>query len=207
MDFTNSTNSGLTPSCELIEGDVFYSHTVSSGDNQVTIGMSSTLAFATVNYQILLAPQGDTNNLSQIVCDSYASLLTGGFFEVIIDNVLPGDVYYLRAYKPGGLLTTVLDTLLNNTNVKMISEFNGTLSNTNTTQQQFKVFVKENKIELLNNINFFEYDIYGLDGKLYTKNDSKEALQSINISFLNKGIYILSLNGNKDTQSIKFVKY
>lgn len=89
----------------------------------------------------------------------------------------------------------------------MISEFNSTLSTTNTTQQQFKVFVKENKIELLNNINFFDYNIYGLDGMLYTKNDSKEALQSINISFLNKGIYILSLNGNKDTQSIKFVKY
>lgn len=58
---------------------MFYSHIVSSGDNQVTIGMSSTLAIASVNYQILLAPQGDTNNLSQIVCDSYASILAGGF--------------------------------------------------------------------------------------------------------------------------------
>lgn len=104
------------------------------------------LAIASVNYQILLAPQGDTNNLSQIVCDSYASILAGGFFEVNINNVVPGDVYYLRAYKLGGLLPTVLDTLLNNTNVKMISEFNSTLSTTNTTQQQFKVFVKENKI-------------------------------------------------------------
>ncbi len=125
---------------------MFYSHILSSGDNQVTIGMSSTLAIASVNYQILLAPQGDTNNLSQIVCDSYASILAGGFFEVNINNVVPGDVYYLRACKPGGLLPTVLDTLLNNTNVKMISEFNSTLSTTNTTQQQFKVFVKENKI-------------------------------------------------------------
>lgn len=208
LDFNSATPSGLNPACGATD-DVFYMHEVSGGDNKVTIGMVSAgvSLITSVDYQILLAPSGDIGNLQEIGCDSYGVLLVvGGSFEVVINNINPGDVYYLRVYKTSGL-GGVLTNLLNGTSITMVSEYDSTLALESANQQDFKVLVKDNKIDLLNNTDFFEFSIYGLDGKQLAKGDSSDVLQSIDTSYLNKGVYVLNLYNNKNSESVKFVRY
>src|SRR5690606_20104690 len=83
LDFNSSTESGLLPECIAAE-DVFYMNTVSPGDNKVTIGMVSAgiIVLTQFDYQILMAPGGDTNNLQEVVCSSYVvPILANGSFE------------------------------------------------------------------------------------------------------------------------------
>ncbi|MBN2869091.1 MAG: hypothetical protein JXK08_10490 [Flavobacteriaceae bacterium] len=101
LNYDSATDSGLAPSCSSSE-DVFYKHSLSSGDNKLTIGMASgglTLLTTGIDYQILMAPSGDLGQLQEVACSSYnIVLLVGGSFEVIMDNVNENDVYYLRVF-------------------------------------------------------------------------------------------------------------
>jgi hypothetical protein len=206
LDFNSATPSGLSPTCGSTE-DVFYRHAVSSGDNKITIGMLSAgvSLLTSVEYQILLAPNGDTNNLQLVDCDSYAVLLViGGSFELVIDNVNDTDVYYLRVYKTSGL-GGVLTDLLNGTSITMMSEFDPALSTTDVEKVELKVVVKVNEIKLPNS-DYNSYEIYGLDGKKIMSRANGQVVNSINISQLNKGLFVLRLSNGTNTYAHKFVK-
>ncbi|RYH74172.1 T9SS type A sorting domain-containing protein [Flavobacteriaceae bacterium 144Ye] len=60
---------------------------------------------------------------------------------------------------------------------------------------------------LLYNTNVFGFSIYGLDGKQLVRSSLNVIIKSIDISQLNKGIYVLNLNKNKNSESVKIVKY
>lgn len=208
IDFNSATKSGLLPEC-VDEIDVFYKHTVSSGENKVVIGMASVGVFLSTDfdYQILLAPAGNTTNLQEITCSSFnVPILASGSFEQIINNVNVNDVYYLRVYKPSGFLSSVLSDLLSATVVSMTSEYDATLSIENTQQNNFKISIKDNTILFHNNLNYNRFYIYSLDGKKIMSNKSNQTLEAIDISFLNKGLYVLKLENEIDIKAIKFIK-
>lgn len=68
LDFNSATESGLIPQCITAE-DVYYMHTVSSGENKVTIGMVSAgvIVLTQFDYQILVAPNGNIGSLQEVL--------------------------------------------------------------------------------------------------------------------------------------------
>ncbi|WP_034040000.1 T9SS type A sorting domain-containing protein [Wocania ichthyoenteri] len=206
LDYNSATQSGLTPSCGSTE-DIFYMHAVSTGDNKITIGMtsSSVIIAASVEYQILLAPNGDTNNLQLVTCSSYSvPLIIGGSFEQVIENVTDTDVYYLRVYKPTGL-GVELTNLLNGTSITMMSEFDASLSTRDTIKDKIKIIVNEDEIKLYGS-KHNAYEVYSLDGKRIVSNTYREQINLINVSQLNKGLFVLVLTNKTSRNVYKFVK-
>jgi|SRR5690554_3578708 len=207
LDFNSATVSGLMPECASTE-DVFYMHTVSSGDNKVTIGMVSAglIVLTEFDYQILVAPGGNIGSLQEVLCDSYVvPILASGSFELVIDDVNVDDVYFLRVYKPDGL-GGLLSDLLTGTLITMMSEFDSTLSVAETNTNSFKFIVNDNSIKLLNNTEFNNYKVFSLDGKQMISDKSNQLLSDIDISQLNRGLYVLMLQNKRDFKTIKFVK-
>ncbi|MBJ6369823.1 T9SS type A sorting domain-containing protein [Snuella sedimenti] len=205
-DFNSATQSGLSPACGTTE-DVFYKHDVSSGDNKITIGMiSAGVSLATsVNYQILKAPNGNINSLQVITCSSYnVVLVAGGSFEQVIEGINGTDDYYLRIYKPAGL-GGVLTDLINGTSITMVSEFDATLSTNVKNIESLKILTTTNVIKLLNNnVDYSSYTIYNMNGQQVKKSIIKS--NSIHISILKKGLYVLNLIGTSETKVYKFIK-
>jgi hypothetical protein len=203
LNFNTATASGQQPSCGSIVEDVFYAHQISPGDNKLTIELNTSLLtlLTTVEYQILMAPNGDTENLQEIECDSYFVLISiGGGFTKVIDNVDPLDDYYMRIKKR-------TDELINDTTITMTSENDPSLSINGVNNAQFKIIVNQNEIKLMGDQVYQIYEIYSIDGKQIIKNQSSSNLNMIDISNLSKGIYILNLKNNTDKHIIKFVKY
>ncbi|WP_047545965.1 T9SS type A sorting domain-containing protein [Psychroserpens sp. Hel_I_66] len=208
LAFDSASNSMQEPTCVSSE-DIFYKHTVSSGENKVTIGMASlgVIVAVQMNYQILLAPGGDTSNLQDVSCDSYnIPILAGGSFEQIISDVNPGDVYYLRAYVPSGL-GSLLTGLLSSTLVTMVSEFDSTLSTPSIEEESLSYVVNKESIKLLNNQEPLRYQIYSLEGKTVLKSTDFNKIDLIDISSLEKGIYIFAMQNNAIRETSKFIKY
>jgi hypothetical protein len=207
LDFNSATASSLTPACGSSE-DVFYKHTVSTGDNKFTVGMVSAdiTLLTTIEFQLFKAPLGDMGNLEEVVCDDYTVLLVvGGSFEQVIEDVNEGDEFYLRVYRPtglGGLLTS----LLNGTTINMISEFDSTLSIGNVNQSNFKVVVNDNQIKLYNNTEYSNFKIYSLDGKQMMAQQSNQSLNDIDITVLKNGLYVLMLEDEASYKTLKFIK-
>ncbi|MDG5491442.1 T9SS type A sorting domain-containing protein [Psychroserpens sp. SPM9] len=208
LDYDTATKSELEPACSS-EEDVFYQHPVLAGENKVTIGMASAgvILLTQFNYQILVAPGGNLLNLQEITCDNYVvPILANANFELVIDNVNPGDVYYLRVYKPDGL-GGLLTGLLSGTLISMTSEFDATLSTSEVERDQFDYFVNNQKIKLFNINSTLNYKIYNLEGKLILKNDNQKQFKSIDISTLSKGLYVLNIEHQNLNKVFKFVKY
>ncbi|RSK38217.1 T9SS type A sorting domain-containing protein [Mangrovimonas spongiae] len=207
LDFNSATSSALTPACGT-SADVFYKHDISNGDNKITIGMA-TLGLSLgsqIDFQILKAVNGDTNNLEEISCSFYdVIILVGGSFEVVIDDVNPNDDYYLRVYIPSGTLSFLTD-LLNLTTMTMYSEFDATLSLNQENYTKFKMVVGKNSVQLINNKSYTSYQLYDLSGRLIASKNSIKTLKAINTSYLNNGVYIINFKGNGQTKSYKFIK-
>nr|WP_321222709.1 T9SS type A sorting domain-containing protein [uncultured Psychroserpens sp.] len=202
------TDSQLAPTCISSE-DIFYKHTVQTGDNKMTIGMTSAAisAIADVNYQIFVAPEGDMNQLSQLQCDYYTVLiLVGGSFQFVIDDVSLTNSYYLRVYKSTDAGASLAD-LMNNTTITMMSEFDATLSNPEVATNDFNYKVTNDNIILQNNTNVSNYKIYGLEGKLIKNSNTDDNIEYIDISTLSNGIYVLNLVNNNHNKSYKFIKH
>ena len=208
LNYDSATDSGLALSCSSSE-DVFYKHTVSSGDNKLTIGMVSgglTLLSTGIDYQILMAPSGDLGQLQEVACSSYnIVLLVGGSFEVIMDNVNENDVYYLRVFKNSGIGVD-LSALLGGTSITMFSEFDDTLSTENQEIENTKIITKDNTLTVLGNKSFTSSKIYALTGQEVLKEDNTEVIETVDISQLNTGIYVLVLENNDTSVTHKFIK-
>lgn len=207
LNYDSATDSGLTPSCGSSE-DVFYSHTVGTGENKMTIGMASGgLALLTsIDYQILMAPSGDLGQLQEVTCDNYAIIaLVGGSFQFVIDNVSQTNVYYLRVFKNSDFGIN-LNTLLGGTSITMFSEFDATLSTENQEFEDTKIVTKEHELEILGNQSFTSSKIYTLTGQEVLKKDNTEVIDAVDISQLNTGIYVLVLENKNTSITHKFVK-
>lgn len=208
LDFNSATASGLLPACGSTE-DVFYKHTTNVGDNKLTIGMASAgvSLITDVEYQIIEAPNGDLSQKQVLDCDAYTVLLVvGGSFQFVIEDMSASNTYYLRVYKTSGLGGS-LTNLLNGTTITMDSEFDSTLSTVNVNSSEFKFVVKEDEINLYNNTSYNEYSIYALDGKQILNEEKRDVLNSIDISTLAKGIYVMNLKNDNSYNTYKFVKY
>ena len=208
LNYQNSTASGMTPSCLGNNEDVYYRHIPSEGDTVVRIAMATAgLSFiSTMEYQILKAPNGDINNIQQLNCDAYTTiLLVGGSFEFLLTgNVSNTDEYYLRVFKPNSGVN--LTTVLNNTLISMTSA--NTLSAEEANKDaDMKIFVKDNYLNILNNKKLNKYEIYDITGKKVLKY-SLVGDNKINIEYLPAGMYILKINSNENpiSENIKFVK-
>lgn len=208
LNYDNATHSGLLPACDASE-DVFYLHTISLGHNKLTIAMASVgvNVLARVDYQILLAPNGNLNNLSEVTCDHYdVPVLANGGFENIIENVHPGDVYYLRVYNPSGLGAD-RSNFISSSSITMLSEFDLLLSNEDIEEKDIKYVINESEVKLLNNNIFNHYKIYNIDGKKVSENIDNETINSIKIEQLNSGMYILALENKENSKTVlKFIK-
>lgn len=206
LDFNSLSPSGLEPFCKGSD-DAFFMHTVSAGDDKFTIAMvSAAITLLTqVDFQLLKAPNGNLNDLEEITCDQYGVLLiVGGSYEQIIDNVVPGDVYYLRLYKPGGL-GGLLTSLINGTTISMVS--NSTLSIDDLVQNNTKIVVNDDRIMIYGQSEYARYSIYSIEGKEVLKQVSNQPLEQIDISVLRNGLYILVLDGANNARTVhKFVK-
>jgi hypothetical protein len=162
----------------------------------------------TIEYQILLAPNGDIGNLQEIDCNSYSVIIgIGGGFTKVINNVTPLDDYYMRIRKRDDLLGIELTTLINSTTITMTSVYDASLSINEASSTKFKIVVNQNIIKLLGNNDFDHYDIYSLDGKQVFENKMSSSSNMIDISGLNKGIYVLNLKSNRGKHIFKFIKY
>lgn len=207
LDFNSATASSLTPVCSS-SNDVFYKHSVSTGDNKFTVGMvSAAITLLTdIEFQLFKAPLGDMGDLEEITCDDYSVLLiVGGSFEQVIEDVNEGDEFYLRVYRPtglGGLLTS----LLNGTTITMVSSFDSTLSIGTVNRPNFKVVVNNNQIKLFNNTDYSSFKIFSLDGKQMMAQQSNESLNDIDISVLKSGLYVLMLEDEASYKTHKFIK-
>lgn len=207
LNYDSATDSGLTPSCGSSE-DIFYSHTVGTGENKMTIGMASGgLALLTsIDYQILMAPSGDLGQLQEVTCDNYAIIaLVGGSFQFVIDNVNQTNVYYLRVFKNTDFGIN-LNTLLGGTSITMFSEFDSTLSTSTQEFKNTKIVTKENELEILGNESFTSSKIYALTGQELHKEDNTEVIDTVDISQLNTGIYVLVLENENTSVTHKFAK-
>jgi hypothetical protein len=208
INYDNSTSSGMLPACDTSE-DVFYAHTISPGDNKLTIGLSSAAIslFTSINYQIFVAPNGDLNNLNEVTCDDYdVVLIVGGGFQTVIENINSGDVYYLRVFKPGGLLPALTSSLLSGSSIAMVSEFDATLSTEESTRESIKYAVNSNQIRLLNNRDYDRFHLYNLTGKKITSNKERQFIETIDIDYLHSGLYILVLENDSKRTTFKFIK-
>ncbi|MFC4721867.1 T9SS type A sorting domain-containing protein [Geojedonia litorea] len=215
-DVATSTASTIgAPNCGSETDDAFYFNTISTGDNKIILSMETSVAVVTtVNYQILRAPNGDTNNLEEVFCGSYnviagAPPITppgGSFSYEITSNINDGDEFYLRVYKPSGLTGTALQTLFNNTTIEMTSEFDGTLAIDENNYSKFSLLVRESELKIMNNNTYKFFQIYNLTGKLITSDEHDEPLSQINISLIKQGLYVLVLSNGVSQNALKFVK-
>ncbi|HLT34147.1 MAG TPA: T9SS type A sorting domain-containing protein [Aquaticitalea sp.] len=209
LDFNSATASGLMPVCST-SADVFYKHTISSGDNKLTVGMSTVaITISTdMEYQLFRAPGGNLDGLEELTCDAYTVvILVGGGYEQVIENVVPDDVYYLRVFKPSGL-GGLLTGLLNGTSITMVSTFDGTLSIGDIDTAGAKIVVDDNYINLYDNTNYRNFKIYGLHGKQIVAQQTDDFLNEIDISRLTGGFYILLLENEQGHHlSYKFIKH
>ena len=205
--FDLATISSLSLSCGSATEDIFYKHDVSPGENEVTVGMqtSGISLGTTFDYQVLKAVNGDyVNGLQEVYCGTYGIVaLIGGSFEYTIENAKPSDYYYLRIRKP---LVGSLSALLDATTIDFTSVYNSTLSVGNQSLDSFRMVVKKNTIELINNNEFTEYAIYNLMGQLVTNVSDNKTITEINIDHLNKGVYVVKFKGSTSTASYKFMK-
>ena len=208
LDYNSATISGLMPACGATE-DVFYKHDVSSGDNKVTIGMVSAAVslLTNIDYQILMAPNGNLGSLQEVTCDSYTVLLVaGGSFEFVIENVNEADEYFLRVYKTSGL-GGVLTDLLNATSITMISEFDSSLSIGDIDESEnIKFVVKDDYVKLINNHEFTNYSMYSLNGKNILTKQSNDLINSIDLSRFKSNLYVLVLDNGINQKSYKLLK-
>jgi hypothetical protein len=210
LNFTSASASSTPFSCSgLFNQDVYYKHVINPGANKLTIGMFSLglTVFSKFDYQILKAPGGDLSNLEEVSCDHYdVVVLVGGSFELILDDFEVNDQFYLRVNTPQGLLASLLSSLLSTTTITMYSEFDATLSVASQDVNDHKIINKSNQLQLLTNKDFKSYKIYSLDGKQVKTVNSLEQLETIDISTLNKGVYVLLLEDNTSTYHHKFIK-
>ena len=202
--------------CVLGGEDAFYLNVVGTTENKITISMATTVGVLTnIHYQILRAPNGDTNNFTEVACGSYEVIVgappvtpNGGEFSTeITSNVNSGDEFYLRVFKPTDVTGPALTTLFNNTSVTMSSEFDVTLSNKNLVFSTEKLISKANELKILNNHDHNAYKIYGLDGKIVMNGNRIQPISNIDTSLLNNGLYVLALQNNASTKYYKFIKY
>lgn len=208
LDFNSATDSGFLPACVSSE-DVFYRHMTDVGDNKMTIGMVSagTTVITDIDYQIFVAPQNDMGQLQELDCDNYTVfVIAGGSFEFVIEDINTQNTYYLRVYKSNDIGGSLTD-LLNGTSITMDSSFDLTLSTENFEEIAPNIIVNKNSLEVVNGQDFVNYKIYGIDGKLVQNSNQYNNENTIDIASLNKGIYILNLEGERGVYSHKFVKY
>lgn len=215
-DVATSTASTIgAPNCGSETDDAFYLNIVSTGDNKIIVSMETSVAVVTtVNYQILRAPNGDTNNLEEVFCGSYdviagAPPVTppgGSFSYEITANIVDGDEFYLRVYKPSGLTGTALQTLFNNTTVEMTSLFDATLTSIENSYSNLLLMARNNELILTNNREYNSFKIYNLSGKLITSDKHYEPLSQINTSLIKQGLYVLVLSDGANQNAFKFVK-
>lgn len=205
-----ANNSGLLPQCK-VSADIFFKHTVSAGDNKFVYGMGTLSVAATsgtVNYQLFKAPNGDISNLEEITCDNYNIIaLVGGSFEDMIEYVIPGDDYYFRLFKPTGIAGPLLVDLADISTVYMLSSYDSTLSVGTVGQNAFKVVVRNNSIQLYNNLNYKDFSVFAIDGRRVMSQNSNENIETIDISMLDRGLYILMFQNDGDFNTQKFIKH
>ena len=214
----NSTATDI-PGLNCIPGgeDAFYFNTISPGttqDNKITISMETDFGVVTsIDYQILRAPGNDVSNMVEVVCDSYAVTLgvspvtpPEGFTNVITSNVNSGDVFYLRVYKPTDISGTTLSSLFAATDITMTSEYDATLSVTEHKRDESTIIVNQDEIQILNNLNFKDYKVYSITGKLLSNFNKNQYIENINISSLNTGLFILVLENSTTSKVVKFFK-
>lgn len=202
------------PNCVSGGIDAFYFNPISASDNKITIGMETTYAVnTTIHYQILRAPAGDINNLQEYICSSFdvivgvPPLTDGGSFSTeITTNVNSTDVYYLRVYKPTGLTDPIIEALFDATTVSMTSENDGTLSFSEFSKSNIKLVMKTDRLEIINNSQYYNYRVYSISGKLIKEKKQKELVSQVDISFFNKGVYLLMLDNGKKNKVYKFIK-
>lgn|SRR5690606_3585040 len=207
LDFNSATASGLMPECNSLD-DVYYKHTVSAGDNRLTVGMISAAItlFTTIDFQILKAPLGDKGNLQEVTCDDYSVfIIVGGSFEQVIENVNEGDEFYLRVFRPSGL-GGLLTSLLNGTSITMVSTFDSSLSSQEVNQSNFKMVVNDNQIKLFNNKSYSNFKVYSIEGKQIMMQESNQLLKNIDISGIRNGLYVLMLEDEASYKTLKFIK-
>jgi len=206
LNYNSATPSGFSPLCSSA-ADVFYRHTISDNDTRFAVGLSSAAIalFTEIDYQLLRAPGGNLDGLEVLTCDDYnVVLISGGSYEQIFENVTPGDVYYLRVFKPSGL-AGLLSGLLNGTAITMVSD--STLSTDMVDENQTKIVVKDDVINIYGNFNYNQFAIYDIGGKQLYSKKSNENVNSVDISGLSSGLYILSLQDNEGIRvHKKFVK-
>lgn len=211
-DFLNlgpANNSGFLPQCQTTP-DIFFKHTVSTGDNRFVYGMATSSAAvtnATIHYQLFKAPNGNMEDLEEVTCDSYNVVASaGGVFQTVIEYVVQGDEYYLRLFKPAGIADSLLVALANLTTASMVSSYDSTLSNGLVEKNNFKVTVKNSTIHLYNNSEYKHFSVFAIDGKRVMSQNSIKKIETIDISTLNRGLYILLIQNEGASLTQKFVK-
>lgn len=203
-----ATNSGLEPMCSTAP-DIFFKHTISAGDNKFIFEIRTTAVAvsSTSSFQLLKATNGDLNTLQESYCANYnVESGVGGVSQGIIENVIQGDVYYLRVFKPTGLTDAQLRALADASTISMVSSYDSTLSFESPEQNAFKLIVKRNSIEFHNNVDYKNFSVYAIDGKQVMSQKTNESLKSIDISMLDRGIFILRVENDGASQAHKFVK-
>lgn len=208
--FNSATDSGMLPACISSE-DVYYKHTTDIGDNSMLIGMTSagTTAFADISYQIFVAPNNDMESLQELDCDSYEVVfLVGGSFVYEVEDINEQNTYFLRVYKADNVGGTGQDltTIMDNSVITMDSQFDQTLSNNDFDQDNFKMIIKDNTIDLVNNRDYKSFKIYGLDGKVIQSQNGNLNLETINTTYLDRGLYVINLESDSRSYVKKFVK-
>lgn len=201
--------------------DAFYKHTVPAGMNKTNVSIATVgpNLGGYIDYNIYKAPAGDLSSMTEVTCDEFIMVvLVGGNFNYSIDNVAPGDVIYVRTFEPNNIsgqslvgLTTPINVLLNSllsaTVVSMSSEYDPSLSIADTAfNSELKVLTKETSLELVNNVDFSKYAVYGIEGKRVLNGAISSSENIIDIASLNTGIYILNLQSKSGAVSRKFAK-
>ena len=203
--------------CVVNGEDAFYFNAISTDDNIIEISMVTTVAVVTtINYQILKAPNGDTNNLQEITCDSYnviagAPPVTapgGAFSETINTNISLGDIFYLRVYKPTGLTGTALQNLFNNTTVQMKSYDGTTLFNDGVANHKTQLLSYKDTVVLTHAKENTKVDIYSLNGKkVKSLQLGSTGTVTISTAGFNTGIYMLKAFTHTGLKTYKFHKH
>jgi len=207
--------------CSHLGVDSFYKHTVPAGMNKTNVSIATVgpNLGGYIDFNIYKAPAGDLSSMTEVKCDEFVMVvLVGGNFNYSIDNVAPGDVIYVRTFEPNNIsgqslvsITTPINVLLNSllsaTVVSMSSEYDSTLSIGDTAfNSEFKVLTKSSNLELVNNVDFSSYAVYGIEGKKVLSGVISSSKNTIDIESLNTGLYILNLQGKNGAVSRKFAK-
>ncbi|AXO79082.1 T9SS C-terminal target domain-containing protein [Olleya aquimaris] len=67
-------------------------------------------------------------------------------------------------------------------------------------------FVKQDLIKITNNTSFKQYEVYNILGKKVLQKKDHKYIETINISDLAKGVYILKMSNNNTFKTLKFIK-